>query len=317
MFMRISYVLTVIVGVLSFQSQAQIRPERTKYIETYSHLAVQEMKKSGIPASITMAQALLESNDGQSELALTANNHFGIKCHTTWTGRRFYYDDDNLNDCFRAYKKVEESYQDHSLFLMTRERYASLFELDPSDYKAWAIGLKAAGYATNPNYANLLIKIIEDNKLYQLDNWISSASSRSSLAKTDLPGKKLPDRIEEMPIHTRNRIKFLIADSNDKIEDLTRELNLFKWELRKYNEIPKRGELVEGQIVYLQPKRKKAAHGYDIHYVQPGETWYSIAQLYGIKLKWLYRRNDAQPGTPVEPGMELFLRGNRPSEKPL
>ena len=127
MIIRYSIVLVLLIGIPSIHAISQEQNARANYIEKYQGLAVQEMKKSGIPASITMAQALLESNDGKSEMALTAKNHFGIKCHTTWEGRRFYYDDDNLNDCFRVYKKIKDSYRDHSLFLMTRSRYASLF----------------------------------------------------------------------------------------------------------------------------------------------------------------------------------------------
>ena len=142
------------------QIESSTNTIRQDYIEKYTSLTVKEMKKSGIPASIIMAQALLESDNGESELALTANNHFGIKCHQTWTGNRFYYDDDQLDDCFRAYRNVFESYRDHSLFLMNRARYHFLFDLDPNDYRAWAKGLKMAGYATNPRYADMLIRLL-------------------------------------------------------------------------------------------------------------------------------------------------------------
>lgn len=282
---------------------------RAAYIEKYAELAVREMKRSGIPASITMAQALLESNNGRSDLALSANNHFGIKCHLTWEGRRFYYDDDQENDCFRAYKSAEESFEDHSLFLMTRDRYAFLFDLDPTDYKAWSKGLKTAGYATNPRYADLLIKIIEDNKLYRLDHMIPANGLSKNEVYVLTEPENLPDHIPMHEIHTRNRIKFVVAGPEDNIASLTEKYHLFKWEIRKYNEIPRNRDLQTGQIVYLQPKRKQAERGYDIHYTETGDSWYSISQLYGVKLKWLYKRNNAQPGESVEPGQEIYLRG--------
>ncbi len=290
-------------------------PVRKAYIERFANLAVEEMERSGIPASVTMAQALLESNNGRSELTLTANNHFGIKCHKTWTGRRFYYDDDNLNDCFRAYKSASESYRDHSLFLMTRARYSFLFDLDSEDYKGWARGLKEAGYATNPAYANMLIKIIEDNELYRLDSWISEVPVSNETLKLTERALELPDKINDVRIHTRNRIKFVVAKPDDTVEKLTLEFNKLRWEIRHYNEIPRRGDMQAGQIVYLQPKRKKAAKGYDIHYVSAGDNWYNISQLYGIKLNWLYKRNHVQPGTPVFLGQKIYLRSIKPELK--
>lgn len=285
---------------------------RQEYINKYTKLAVREMQKSGIPASIIMAQALLESDNGQSELALTANNHFGIKCHTTWTGRRYYYDDDELDDCFRVYRTVGESYRDHSLFLMTRARYLFLFDLDAHDYKAWAKGLKEAGYATNPVYAEMLVNIIESNELYRLDRMISKVAVRNARVRSTKGASALPESIPGIPIHTRNRIKYVIAGQDDTVESLTRELGKLKWEIRKYNEISRRGQLTPGQIVYLQPKRRKASRGFDIHYVKQGESWYSIAQEYGIKLKCLYRMNRVTPGMAVEADQLVYLRGQAP-----
>jgi len=315
MISRYSIVLIVFFYLGHFSGFSQKQDARADYIEKYSNLAVQEMKRSGIPASITMAQALLESDNGLSDLALTAKNHFGIKCHKTWTGKRFYYDDDNLNDCFRVYRRIKDSYKDHSSFLMTRSRYASLFELDSKDYKAWARGLKAAGYATNPRYADMLITIVEENNLHRLDNWITHSSTRKAeLVMPDRP-TVMPESITEFPVYTRNRIKFVVADSDDTVEKLTKELNKFRWEIRKYNEISKHGDIQPGQIVYLQPKRNKAARGFDIHYVQEGDSWYSIAQQYGIKLKCLYRRNYAQQGSQPKTGSKIYLRGKKPKPK--
>ncbi|MCD6347561.1 MAG: glucosaminidase domain-containing protein, partial [Bacteroidales bacterium] len=220
---------------------------RQDYIQKYTKLAVREMQRSGIPASIIMAQALLESDNGQSDLALTANNHFGIKCHT-WTGKRFYYDDDKLDDCFRAYRTVGESFKDHSLFLMNRPRYQFLFDLDEHDYKAWAKGLKEAGYATNPVYAEMLVNIIESNELFRLDRLINKADKRKAQVKLAKDKSELPEFIPKLPIHTRNRIKYVIAGKDDTVEKLTDRFGKLKWEIRKYNEITRRGQVTPGQI---------------------------------------------------------------------
>jgi len=157
--------------ILAFQfpgfSQKKITVE--EYIDKYQDLAISEMKKHRIPASIKMAQAILESGSGNSELAVKANNHFGIKCHKGWTGKTYHKDDDEKDECFRKYKSPEDSYRDHSHFLTSRDRYKSLFDLEITDYKGWAYGLKQAGYATNPRYPELLIRIIEVNGLTRLD----------------------------------------------------------------------------------------------------------------------------------------------------
>ena len=305
-------VVLVILMVLPLQTLiSQSRDYRAEYIKKYEQTAIREMKKSGIPASITMAQALLESSNGRSDLALTANNHFGIKCHLTWEGNRFYYDDDALDECFRAYKRVKDSYEDHSLFLMTRSRYDFLFDLDPTNYKAWSKGLKKAGYATNPRYADMLIKIIEDNELYRLDKMIPTSRKRENRIVLENDPIVLPRSIPGQTIYTRNRIKFVVANVSDDLKSLTIQYDMLRWEIRKYNELPKNGDIQQGQIIYLQPKRKQAARGYDIHYVQEGDSWYSISQHYGIKLKRLYKKNNAQAGTPVQENQEIYLRGKK------
>ena len=146
--------------------------KRKEFIRKYKHIAIREMERTGIPASITLAQGILESGCGESELAVNANNHFGIKCHETWNGDTYTMDDDTRDECFRKYKNIEQSWIDHSDFLTSRPRYAGLFSIPTTDYKAWAKGLKAAGYATNPQYANMLIKIIEEEELYKFDRSI-------------------------------------------------------------------------------------------------------------------------------------------------
>ncbi len=279
---------------------------RTDYIHAYSAIAVSEMKRTGIPASIKMAQAILESGDGNSRLARQANNHFGIKCHN-WTGRKIYHDDDARNECFRSYNNPMESFLDHSDFLTGRARYAGLFDLDPSDYRAWARGLKTAGYATNPDYDRLLIRIIEDNKLYNLDSGAGLPRlDRDATAATAVHA--VPVTSPGIEVLQNNRIRYIFARQGDTYESLTREMELMPWELDRYNDLNGERKVNPGDIVYLQPKRNRAERGYDIHIVEQGETMHLISQMYGIKLSRLLRRNHMEEGQEPSPGTSIFLR---------
>ncbi len=298
-------------------AQAQKVLARASYIEKYSDLAVMEMKRSGIPASITMAQAILESDLGRSDLATVANNHFGIKCHVGWEGMKFYYDDDEKDECFRVYKNAEGSFRDHSMFLLTRDRYKKLFNLDPFDYKSWARGLKSAGYATNPKYANMLIKIIEDEKLYQLDNYIAPAVSRNSTGELVFPGLDEDHKLSyyNLPKYHRNRIDFVVSERGETVKSLTKKLGMLKWEIRKYNELGDDEEIQEGTLLYIQPKRKRAANGFKTHIVKEGETIYSISQHYGVKTKWILKRNSLSENTRLRKGQKIWLRGRSDGKK--
>ncbi len=281
------------------------------YIARYARWAVNEMYYSGIPASITMAQALLESQYGTSELALNANNHFGIKCQREWSGRTYTYQDDDDNTCFRLYDSVFDSYRDHSHFLMYRPRYSFLFEMDPKDYAAWAHGLKKAGYATNPHYAQLLIKLVVDFNLDRLD---SMKPDIQLIAANTGPALPNPVPVKESPVPRvfhRNRIEFVYAREGDNIEKLTKDLDKLRWEIRKYNEIPKNQDVKPGDVVYLQPKRRKAEPGYSSHTAEPGETMYNISQHYGIRLSSLYKINRMSPGSEPRPGEVIWLRGKK------
>ncbi len=302
----------------NYSAQSQSVSARAAYIEKYSGLAVMEMKRSGIPASITMAQAILESDIGRSDLATIANNHFGIKCHVGWEGLKFYYDDDEKDECFRVYENAEGSFRDHSMFLLTRDRYKMLFDLDPFDYKSWARGLKAAGYATNPKYANMLIKIIEEEKLYQLDNYIAPAVSRNSTEEFVVYSDLFEDHepsYYKLPKYHRNRIDFVVSERGETVESLTKKLGMLRWEIRKYNELEDDEEIQEGTLVYLQPKRKRAANGFKTHIVKKGETVYSISQHYGIKTKWILKRNNLSENTRLKVGQKIWLRGRSDSDK--
>jgi LysM repeat protein len=287
---------------------------REEYIEIYASLAMREMVRVGIPASITLAQGCLESNNGNSRLAVVANNHFGIKCHE-WEGRKIYHDDDQRNECFRVYSSPYESFLDHSTFLSSKDRYAFLFELDKDDYNGWAHGLKKAGYATARNYAALLIKIIEENELYQFDRMVLSGEfDEGDMAK--LPVSRPSSRssgstISSRTIRLNNNVEYVVVQSGDTPESLRDELDLYKNEIYRYNDLSKNKELEPGQIIYLQPKRKKAARGNDFHVMEQGETLYDISQKYGVKLKQLYRYNELVEGQQVPAGTRIYLRGKR------
>ena len=274
-----------------------------KYIEKYAEIAVQEMLRSGVPASITLAQGIFESGAGQSELALKGNNHFGIKCHG-WQGRTIYHDDDYRGECFRAYSSPYESYEDHSRFLANSQRYRSLFSLKKTDYQGWARGLKAAGYATNPRYANQLIELIQLYRLYQYDSAKDYDHFLSEHTK-DRPvqGKQLH------PIKMYNKNYYVYARRGDTFRLLGEETGISYRKLAKYNERHKNDPLREGEIVWLKKKQKRAPKDYKDHlyYVRQGDSMYSIAQKYGIRVKSLYRLNRLRPDYELHVGDALRL----------
>src|SRR5690554_490386 len=212
----------VLLLLLFASEQGMAQNSRNDYIRKYQHLAIEEMGRSGIPASIKMAQAILESGDGNSELARKSNNHFGIKCKTGWSGKKVYYDDDERGECFRKYKSVQESFIDHTNFLMTSPRYAFLFKLPPNDYKQWAKGLKQAGYATARHYDNTLIKIIEDNKLHRLDSkqTFGPLTAQSTNAGSTNAGGLTINPYNQREIININNLDAVIASPGDTYEIL-------------------------------------------------------------------------------------------------
>jgi LysM repeat protein len=281
-----------------------------KYINTYAALAVEEMQKYGIPASITLAQGILESGSGNSELSVKANNHFGIKCHRGWKGKTFYMDDDARNECFRKYSSPVESYRDHSKFLSSRDRYAFLFELEITDYKSWARGLKKAGYATNPRYADLLIRIIEENELYRFDDGVMHPPVILSEAK-DHEGPAYDLQLvgtdgDNREIYENNRVKCIIAREGDTWYGVAGEFGIYGWQVRKYNELSKKDTIWPGEVIYLERKRGKAEE--DTHLVQEGQTMRNISQYFGVKLNALYRKNQMDKGSEAVPGTVLKLK---------
>lgn len=276
------------------------------YINQYRDLAIEQMLKFKIPASITLAQGLLESGAGYSELATKGNNHFGIKCHG-WTGRKTYHDDDEAQECFRAYNNVYESYEDHSLLLSRQPRYRSLFSLDGDDYKGWAHGLKKCGYATSPTYAQKLIGIIELYKLQQYDKAKKYDRFMESRTYKDSPSAK--GGILH-PIHRCNKNYYIVVKQGDTFRSLGKELGLSYRKIAKYNERNKRDKLVVGETIYLKKKQKKADKTYKNrpHTVKPGESMYSIAQYYGMRVKSLYKKNGLSPDYVPKVGDKLRVR---------
>ena len=291
---KLKLLLILIISCLTLQAQTRNK-QYEDYIKKYRELAVEEMKKYHIPASITLAQGLLESGAGQSTLARKSNNHFGIKCGGDWTGKTVSHDDDARGECFRAYKHPKDSYEDHSKFLAGRPRYASLFKLKITDYKGWARGLKKAGYATNPRYADQLIGIIELYELYKYDEknylkWI----------------KKNPNPHQT---YIANDLLYIVVREGDSWKSISKEFDISQKKLRKYNDLYKGYALQVGDILYLEKKNRKADKEHIVHVLRAGESMYSISQKYGIRLKNLYKLNKMDEEAPApEVGTILRLR---------
>jgi len=308
--MRIYYVIAcwlLCFATSDLLAQGRITPEA--YINIWKDLAISEMRRSGIPASITLAQGMLESSNGNSRLALVANNHFGIKCHG-WEGEEIFHDDDKRDECFRQYRNAEESYFDHTDFLMSRSRYAFLFNYKSTDYKSWANGLRKAGYATDSKYPQKLISLIERYALYRYDTGVN-VDRRAVLQRPqvmDAWDDFASFNIARHPVRENNRTNFITAKEGDTYTSLSNEMDMMPWQMPKYNEAKATDELHEGQVIYIQPKRQKAERGMEIHKVREGETMYSISQKYAVKLSSLYTLNRMEEGTQPNVGDVLNLR---------
>lgn len=299
---------------------------RERYIATFRQIAIDKMREYKIPASITLAQGVLESGAGRSDLAVYANNHFGIKCHKDWNGDYYIKDDDAKGECFRKYRQAEESFRDHSLFLTSRPHYAPLFKLDITDYKGWAYGLKAAGYATNPNYPQLLIKIIEDHKLYEYDrkglNPVSVTDTEQVVTPVEViaekPKDELPSGLElkryssgpsDRQVFLLNGLKCVVASPGDTFTALAVDFSLTPADLYYFNDIQPGAILKAGDIVFLQKKARTAER--DFHTVKQGETLHTISQQYGIRLQLLERRNHLSNLEPLAPGTRIWLNSKK------
>ncbi len=312
--------LSAIVLLMSNSAWAQPPKRMTtaEYVSKYKDEAITDMYKTGVPASITLAQGILESDAGNSNLAREANNHFGIKCHKEWTGETFIMDDDAKDECFRKYPSVLDSYDDHGLFLRTRPRYASLFDLEITDYKAWAYGLKKAGYATNPQYAELLIKLIEENELHQYDKGgvkmpISSDAVSQSRPATqpkkeqhERPNTKHADAGKPKKGQTGNGVPYIRSQKGDTWYSIAIANEMRLWQVLKYNDAEKNDLLNEGEIVYLKPKRGTPDD--EFHVVDEGETLREITQKHCIKLSRLIKLNKLENDIQIQPGQKLRLR---------
>ncbi len=300
----IALVAFLFAAIPTVYAQSKWNARYQQYIDQYKDCAIEQMLKWKVPASITLAQGLLESSAGQSRLATKGNNHFGIKCHG-WSGPGIYQDDDHNNECFRSYKSPYESFEDHSRFLVNGQRYQGLFNLKLTDYKGWARGLKAAGYATNPKYADRLIDIIQLYKLYEYDQ----AKSYDKFINE----RSHDTQVGGQPLHLikmYNDNYYLYARRGDTFRSIGQEIGISYKKIAKYNERDKDDALEDGEIIWLKKKKKRAPKEYKdyLHYVREGESMYSIAQKYGIRLKSLYKMNHMTPDHSLLVGEALRLR---------
>ena len=305
-----------------------------RYISRYATIAVNEMYRTGVPASITLAQGIIESASGASKLVTEGNNHFGIKCHNSWSGRTMRADDDRRNECFRVYDSAEESFRDHSDFLRYRDRYKFLFDFQTTDYKSWAYGLKQAGYATDPSYAAKLIKCVEDYGLSRFDRMTVEEAMAEGGSEAERPvaavaEEQIPDsplKIEAGELYTgsageeyrfsltrtlysRNGVPFVYAVEGETYASLAKRYHLLEREILKFNDVVKGAEIHAGDIVYIEPKKTKAAAGLEKYIVgEETESFHTICQRFAVKEKSIRKLNGLAAGYQPREGDELILR---------
>ena len=311
---KLIYVITA--TILSSNLFAQrISPD--EYINTYREIAIAEMKRSGIPASVTLAQGILETECGNSDLVKRSNNHFGIKCKSTWTGESVKHTDDAPNECFRKYNNPADSYKDHSDYLKTSPRYATLFELDPSDYKGWAYGLKKAGYATNPKYPQIVISNIEKYNLQQYDNLTGQDFDNIAINKIITVQKPVEQNIVvditaiENSIKLKNKInglKALMAPKGSSLLVIASKANIDLGKLLEYNDLSTDGLLNDEQVIYLEKKPKQGNR--DFYIALQKETLYDISQNNAVQLKNLLQFNNMNENQTVQKGTKIKLRSS-------
>ena len=338
--MKILKTVIIFLMVTVSMYAAPSRSHQEIYIERFAAVAVSEMYRSGVPASITLAQGLLESGYGRSELALKSNNHFGIKCHNGWQGERVYHDDDAKGECFRKYDTPEESYRDHSDFLRYRDRYKFLFDYKITDYKSWAYGLKKAGYATDPNYPRKLINLIEEYNLHQYDTKSAGFAQKKEESKADSkiehkPKKKHeteanalptpPSQLEQVKVvkadkretfrfslsremYSQNGVMFVYASEGETYASIAESNGLFLRELLKFNDLSEDVPLAPGTVVYLQKKKKVAAPGLEMYVIEKGDTLRTVAQRFGVRLDNLCKINGIENKDAIREGDIIRLR---------
>ena len=329
-------VLTAIALILGIAVSAQrdSGSPQERYIARYASIAVNEMYRTGVPASITLAQGIIESASGQSRLAVDGNNHFGIKCHNSWRGRTMLADDDRKDECFRVYDSAEESFRDHSDFLRYRDRYKFLFDFKTTDYESWAYGLKQAGYATDPSYASKLIQCVEDYDLGRFDRMtvdealaVGGADAVAPVGKEDVNGiPESPLKMEESKVYlgpakeefrvslsrqlyTRNGVPFVYALEGETYAVLAKKYHLFEREILRFNDQPRGAELHAGDVVYLEPKKTKTVRGLD-KYIVGGddETFHGICQRFAVSEKAIRKLNGFPASYVPREGDEIVLR---------
>ena len=331
----ISFLIVLFAVVKISVAQNSYADQVNAYVMKWKDVAIAEMKRSGIPASISLAQGIIESGAGGSPLAVDANNHFGIKCHDDWNGATYYFDDDKPEECFRKYKDASQSWDDHTDFLMTRSRYASCFTHKPDDYKGWAYALKAAGYATNPQYPQLLIKAIEDYNLHQYDlsqsdweQWQKDhpKNMEDTTAVTHVVNQTTGDPQIDLNADTAsiilnnsnygnnrisefNDVKYVTLLEGETLESVSKLLGLRESWLLKWNDMDSTVVLRTGDRIYIQPKRKNGSENF--HVVKKGESMWGISQQFGIQLSELLAKNMMQPGTQAAIGENLYLKDYR------
>ena len=288
------YKIVLILSFLIIKNAVSQTITVKQYIDTFKNIAMREMLDYKIPASITLAQGLLESCSGNSRLAKQGNNHFGIKCKKDWTSCTILEDDDALQECFRCYTKAEDSYKDHSRFLKDNKRYSALFLLDISDYKSWAKGLLSAGYATNQKYADLLISTIERNKLMLFDSMV--------LAGYNPYDTQIPANIDIV----YNKVPSTVVQQNQTVDKIASTNNKSTNKIIKYNDLSFHSSIEPGDVLYLKPKKRKAS--VSSHEVKEGESMWEISQKYAIRISSLYTKNLMQVGTEPKVGVVLNLQ---------
>jgi LysM repeat protein len=302
--MRKTFLFICVSFIFNTQANEVFSNSKKEYVTTWSDIAVEQMMLYKIPASITLAQGILESGSGTSKLATEGNNHFGIKCHG-WTGKAMYHDDDEKGECFRVYESAKESYEDHSKFLTDNKRYNSLFEMEITDYSSWANGLKSAGYATNPKYAEQLIALIEELDLSSYDKQTGPSLASLDLLIEDLEAS---NKMKHSVLMKENKVKYVIARKGDTFFRISKEFGIGLWQLYKYNDFDQTKDVLEeGDIVYIYPKRKWSKKKFtEISYEM---TLREFSQQEAISLKKLMKCNEiSNPDEKLVKGEKIILR---------
>jgi hypothetical protein len=304
---------------------AQVSANGVLYVNTYKTLAMAEMRRSGIPAAIILAQGLHESEAGTSELVKKSNNHFGIKCRDDWKGEVVYHDDDSRQECFRSYATAEDSYRDHSDFLRGSQRYAFLFNLEPTDFEGWAYGLKKAGYATNIRYSQILIRLIKD---YNLQQYTLIGMGKMRPEDEVVLGAGMPPAVNQPAVVEKtypegefmiNRTRVVYGRAGVSLLAIANQYEIQLGKLLEFNDLKEEDVLTRGQLLFLQRKRRMGAVG--THVVQEGETWYDISQEEGVRLEDILEMNlmtpEMAPGQQPATGERIYLQGSAPSRPRL